>query len=265
MWLRRSAGVSLILASFIFVVAMLATVPPFERFREHTLYRLDPTPVRAFEYGSQYFNANDPREYNIDRAEYYFTAAAKDPSLPYVYHELARISFLKGHFDLALARINFQISLHGTSTPNSYYIRALIHGFRGEYVAAARDYETYLRTDPNNWAAINDYAWVLLKEEKYADALVALDWGLLSWPENPWLLNSRATALFELGRLNEADEAVRAAQKSVASITEAEWSKAYPGNDPLIAPEGVVAFKTAVETNMHTIEAALEAGEKNMQ
>lgn len=146
---------------------------------ENARYVLDSRPVFAFELGEKHFNATDPGEYDIARAEHFFNLAAKDQSLAYVNHELARIAFLRGDFDLALARINLQISLHGTSTANSYYVRGLIKGFMGDYEAAARDYETYLRHDPKNWAGINDYAWVLLKGKRYKDALIALDWGLI--------------------------------------------------------------------------------------
>ena len=225
---------------------------------ENLRYGLDPTSARAFEYGEKHFNATRASHYDIDRAEYFFNEAAVDPSLPYIYHELARIAFLKGDFNLALARIDLQISLHGTTTPNSYYVRGLIKGFAGDYAGAVKDYETYLRTDSRNWAAINDYAWVLLKADRPKEALIALDWGLMYWPENPWLHNSRATALFELERFKDAREAVEAAYRTVGSVDEADWLEAYPGNDPLIASEGITAFKKAVEENMHTITLALE-------
>ncbi len=245
--------------------AILIAPRPFIYAYEDARFALDPSPSRAFEYGEKYFNAIDPKHYDVVRAEYFFEKAARDQSLPYVNHELARISFLKGDFDLALSRINLQISLQGTSTPNSYYIRGLIEGFRGDYASAARDYETYLHTDSRNWAAINDYAWVLLKANRPKDALVAVDWGLIYWPQNPWLLNSRATALFEMGRWGDAHEAVVAAEAAVASVDEKAWLHAYPGNDPLIAAQGVTAFKKAVDDNMHTIEAKIEVGKKTVQ
>ena len=110
--------------------------------------------------------------------------------------------------------------------------------------------------DPTNWAATNDLAWVLLKAKRYEDALVAIDKVIALWPENPWLLNSKATALYELGRLEEAKVAADAAGIAVMKITEAEWSRAYPGNDPLIAGEGLKAFRDAVHANIHTISSA---------
>ncbi|MBI5470080.1 tetratricopeptide repeat protein [Candidatus Kaiserbacteria bacterium] len=229
---------------------------------EDVRYRLDPTPARAFAYGERHFNATDPAHYDLVRAENFFEKAAIDLSLPYVNHELARISFLKGDFAKALAQIDLQISLHGTTTPNSYYVRGLIEGFMGRYADAVKDYKTYIEADPTNWAATNDLAWVLLKDKRPAEALVAIDKVLPLWPHSAWLLNSRATALFELGRLKEANAAARAATEAIKNVTEADWLQAYPGNDPLIAQQGIAAFKKAVEENMHTISLALEKSTK---
>jgi tetratricopeptide (TPR) repeat protein len=166
-------------------------------------------------------------------------------------------------FDVTL--LDEEIALTETPTPSAYYVRGLIKGFAGDYEGAAADYETYLRTDPTNWAAINDYAWVLLKADRPADALVAVDWGLVYWSANPWLLNSKATAHFELGQLTLANEAAERAVIAAAAITETDWLRAYPGNDPLIAPRGVAALKTAVAENMHTISLALEKAQKDVR
>jgi tetratricopeptide (TPR) repeat protein len=229
-------------------------------FWQETQLRFFPSAKLAYELGSKHFDVEHQRDYDLGLAKKYFeTANALDPKLPYVRHQLARIEFLEGDFALALLYIDAEIALSDKpATPSSYYVRGLIEGYMEKYDAAAYDYEAYLKTDPDNWAAINDYAWVLLKDERYRDALNATDWGLRTWPDNPWLLNSKATALFELGQLEEANDAVQKAAQYVANVTESEWSYAYPGNDPLIAKEGVESFKAAILTNMHTISLALE-------
>src|SRR6185503_11461879 len=98
-----------------------------------------------------------------------------------------RVAFLKGDFNKALARIDLQISLHSDKVPSSYYVRGLIEGFMGDYESAARDYKIYLKGDPTNWAAGNDYAWVLLKADKPKEALEVIDSVIPFWKENPWL------------------------------------------------------------------------------
>lgn len=225
---------------------------------ENVAYAFDPSANRAFAYGERHFDSANPTQYDIGRAEYFFKlAAAKDLTLPYVYHELARIDFLKGNFNSALAKINFQIQMQGDTTPNSYYIRGLIEGYMEEYKSSAKDYEHFLQSDPRNWAALNDYAWVLLKAQRFQDAADTTARGLVDFPENPWLLNSRATALYEMHQYPAALAAAQKANTVVANVTEVQWLHAYPGNDPKIGGEGLAAFKKAISDNMHTIQLAL--------
>lgn len=233
---------------------------------EDVFLALDPSAARALHYGNRYFDAKHAKDYDLARAEHlYEKAAMLDATTPLLQHQRARIAFLKSDFYGALAWINAELETNPSPVPESYYLRGLVEGYMGDFDAAAEDYETYLRADPKNWAAINDYAWVLLKADRPLEALVAVDWGLLYWPDNPWLLNSKATALFERGELEKAHEAVAHAAQAVMHVTEEDWMRAYPGNDPLIAKEGVGAFQKAVLENMHTIALALEEGTKSVQ
>ena len=218
---------------------------------------LDPSVERAYAYGTQHFDAARADDYDIKRAERLFRRVLNsDPAYPFVQHQMARIAFLRGDFATALLRIDAEIETHPNRS--SHYMRGLILGFMGRYDEAADDYEAFLREDPTNWAAINDYAWVLLMSERYREALLAADWGLMFWPNNPWLLNSKATAHFELEQLSLADEAVHGAEGALANVSDADWLQAYPGNDPLVASEGIRALQDAVQDNMHTIALARE-------
>lgn len=221
---------------------------------EDLAYAIDPTPARAYIYGDRHFNSKHGLFYDVDRAERYLKAAAVDPSNPYVYHELSRIAFLKGNMAEAMTLIDIQLRRHGDFLPNSYYVRGLIEGFRGEYAAAAKDYAKYLEYDPHNWAAINDYAWVLLKDERSEEAAGALRNGLVYFPDNAWLLNSYAIALRESGDLESAHAAATAAAVSAANLRDEDWSVAYPGNDPKIAAAGLSALREAISRNIHSIE-----------
>jgi len=224
---------------------------------ENAAYAIDPSPERAFAYGERHFDASDPANYDIARAQYFFQlAAAKNVTLPYLYHELARISFLNGDFDRALAQINLQIGMHGDTQPNAYYVRGLIEGYMGDYANAASDYSQFLQFEPHNWAAKNDDAWVLLKAGRYQDALAISQSGLLDTPDNPWLLNSEATALYELGDYGQAISADTLAAQWAQHVTPQEWETAYPGNDPAVAPQGIVSLQSAIATNMHSISLA---------
>lgn len=219
---------------------------------------LFPNPEREFVYGEEHFDASNPKAYNIQLAEYFFRKAqASGANIPYLYHELARVDFLNGRLDQALVEINLQIENEGDNTPSSYYVRGLIEGYMGQYDAAADDYAHFLQFQPNNWAAENDDAWVLLKAGRYQEALQVTDAGLKNYSENAWLLNSNATALYELGEYQQALAVEQKAVTAVGYLTPQEWSVAYPGNDPAIAQEGLATFKQSVADNIHTIESAL--------
>ncbi len=242
------------------VVAIVALIFP-EQIRqgyEVVSTRLLPDAQREFQYGQRHFNAADPVAYNVDLAEYFYRQAERhNPSIPYLYHELARISFLRGRFEQALLEINHQIQRHGDRTPNSYYMRALIAGYKGDYDIAIRDYEYFLKLVPTSWATANDYAWVLLKADKPEKAAKVTGDLLKVHPENPWLLSTHAIALYEMGDLHGALRVAKEALAASAKITEAQWLKAYPGNDPRTAQQGIETHRTSIEDNIHKIEIAI--------
>lgn len=221
-----------------------------------------PSAERAVVYGNWHFNATNGRMYDIERAEHLYRAAEElDANQRGVHHQLARIDFLRAKFPSAIERIDKEIALYGEENPNAYYIRALVLGYQGKYLDAAADYEKYFTLAPANWAAINDYSWVLLKAKLPEGALSALEWGLAEWPENPWLLHNKVIALYEVGRYEEAATAAAAAAAAVDTVTEADWLIAYPGNDPRSAGQGLASFKAAVRANQEKVQKALEAGE----
>lgn len=258
----NSGSWTLALAAIIALGVGFALWPKLSRFAqdryEDVSFALAPSGANAFAIGEKHFNGQDVAQYDITRAAHYFyTAERLDPSLPYVHHELARIAFLDGDFADAMTQIDTQIALHGDQTPNSYYVRGLIEGYMSDYVDAAKDYEQFLQFDPHNWAGINDYSWVLLKAGRPQDAAVATEEGLQYFPDNPWLLNSSAIALYEIGDLKKAQARAQAAEAAVLRVSQAEWLHSYPGNDPAIAGEGIASFKQAVADNMHRIALAI--------
>lgn len=214
----------------------------------------DPSADRYYDYGARHFDAQFEKYYDIEKAQRYFTEALKrDPAHPYANHQLARIAFLKGDFSNALTLINRQIELHEDSVIAAFYIRALIYGFMGEYGLAAKDYEHYRSFENFGWAASNDYAWVLLKADRPNAAVRVLAESLQYYPENAWLLNSYTIALYEAGHLEAARSEAQKAIRAARSVTYEAWHAAYPGNDPNVAFDGVIAIQEAARANMHTI------------
>ncbi len=229
-----------------------------EYLHEDIVYAHNPKAEVAYGLGNKHFDsANHAGEYDIDRAEYFFRLAVlQDPHIPSIYHQLARIEFLRGNFAAAMGFINIQIDNQGENIPNSYYVRGLIEGYMGAYKESALSYETYLKYNPHNWAAINDYAWVLLKANRPNDAAVATAGGLVLFPHNPWLLNTNATALYENGDISHARIQIMKAHEAVQSITKSEWLTSYPGNDPQVADQGIATFKQSIEDNIHSMYAS---------
>jgi len=253
----RITGLYAICVVIVAGMAVLALVHSKEAIEVMSI-ELFPNAQRAFSYGEAHFDAQNPSEYDINLADYFFKKArAIGPAPAYLYHEMARISFLRGNFNQAIGEINTQILLHGDETPNSYYIRGLIEGYMGEYNASIEDYKHFLQFDSNDWAAMNDYAWVLLKANRPQDAAIVTTEGLKVFPENPWLLNTNATALYEMNAFEAAYAKAKAAVTAAQLLTPAQWLHAYPGNDPAIAAGGIATFQKATQDNMHSIEAKL--------
>lgn len=249
---------AILASSNLLITGRSFSAPGLNIVHERFLHALVPSAERAFIFGSRHLRSGDTEAYDVDLAEYFFLETVKlDPQYLYAYHQLARIAFLRGNFDLALVRINIELRRHAESVPRSYYVRGLVEGFRGEYQAATKDYETFLYFFPDSWAGINDYAWVLLRAGRINDAVSAIKKGLEVSPDNPWLLNSYATALYEIGDDMSARSAVSNALKAALLLTEEDWLKAYPGNDPRVATEGLAALREAVVGNMHTIQNKL--------
>jgi tetratricopeptide (TPR) repeat protein len=204
----------------------------------------------------EHFDPAQPELHDAAVAEYFFTQAVRlDPSYSLAYQQLARLHFLRSDFSGALTEINEAIHLQGDEYPSAFYIRGLIEGFTGDYANAANDYQHFLRLQPKSWAGSNDYAWVLMKAYRYSDAVKALETGLANYPDNAWLLNSYAIALYESGHKDAAKDVALRAKTAVQKLTPTDWSFANPGNDPAIASEGIQTFKTATLANLDIIIA----------
>lgn len=206
--------------------------------------------------GNTFFMADT--NYDLNKAGFFYrTALFLDPQVKDAWHQRARIDFLNADFDGALQKIDTQIALHGDSFMASYYIRALVHGYRKEWSEAQVDFKKFLTWDPESWAARNDLAWVYFAQGKFSDAEREADEGLEANPQNPWLLMTRGMARFNLGDLSGARDDLEKAKRGASVLAESEWHRAYPGNDPAFAPQGLNAFRSAIEDNLSLVNSAL--------
>lgn len=226
---------------------------------EDVSFARHPSSQYAFELGNKHFNADGaPSHYDIKRAQLFYQKSLElDANHPMALQQLARTSFVRGNLNGALIQINMQLEKHPDSGPSVYYIRALIYGFQEKYEEAERDYRHYIVMAPDGWYAYNDLAWVLLKQNRPADALTEIDNGLALAMDNAWMLTTRATVLFELGRYREArDTAVRAAA-AADKVTPEEWVAMYKGNDPASISGGIAQMQRANRDNLEKINAAI--------
>lgn len=259
---RKNANESLRAIILVIFLAVVFSVLYYERLMlsAHMLQKIvvaslfqDSAEVQ-FETGAFFLNTRSAN-YDVKRAQEYLSKAAHlEPTYPYVHHELARVHFLNGNFDIAELHATIEIQNNGDATPQAYYVRGLIRGFKGEYDGAIKDYAKYLEFDVNNWAAINDYAWVLLKANRFEDAIIATARGLQMFPNNAWLLSTNSVALAEQGYKGPARAQAHAALLAAQHVTEEEWLTAYPGNDPRIARDGVQALQDATAINAQMLE-----------
>lgn len=209
----------------------------------------------AFKCGNHYFGVYGPAGYDVVKAEYYFGQAIKlDPTLPDVWHQYARIAFLRGDFSTALYRINMQFKERGDELMASYYIRGLIEGYAHDYASAEKDFLKFLAWDPNNWAANNDLAWVYFAQGKYVDVVKRLHGFATTGLSNPWLLTTDAMSLYNLGDKKTAYEELLKARNAASKLSEADWIHAYPGNDPAVAGKGLSAFRKTIEDDIDLVE-----------
>lgn len=215
----------------------------------------------ALEIGNYYFNVGGSGEYDLEKADQYFKLAiAIDPRVPDAWHQRARIAFLKGNFSDALEKINTQISLHpplmnkwgihGDGLMASYYIRGLIEGYDHQFDKAIPDFEKFISWDNKNWAAYNDLAWIYFQKGDYRKTEEAADRGLALFPENTWLLTMKGVALLNEGRRVDARKVLIRALDKAKALTAEDWERAYPGNDPAIAEQGLAEMRKAIEFNV---------------
>lgn len=247
--LMRFLATFVIFAGLVYIVSGACATPRY--WVERIVFAADPSAERAYSYGMRHFDHARPALHNIEYAEYFFAKAIElDAAYPIAHHQMARIHFLRGNFAEAMQEINTEIAIQGDHNPQAFYVRGLIEGYQGAYASAERDYQQFLALVPGHWAGINDYAWVLMKNHKYEEAARVLAEGLALHPENAWLLNSYAIALYESGEIKSAGEIAERARDAVQLLTPADWSAANPGNDPRIAAEGLETFREAALYNL---------------
>lgn len=214
----------------------------------------------AMQIGNYYFGGG---AYNLSVAERaYRKAVAVNPKILWGHYQLARILFVKGDYGGALAEINLELEANPENL-RSLYVRGLVYGYRGligDFLLAEADFYRFTQWAPKEWAGYNDLAWVQSKQAKYREARDTIQAALAVVPDgrkNPWLWNAKGVAELNLNEYREARKSFAEAAALAASLTDAEWRRAYPGNAPSGAAAGLAAFREAITENLKRAESHL--------
>lgn len=212
----------------------------------------------ALQLGNYYFGGGT---YDLDSAKKaYRNAVAINPKILWGHYQLARIYFLKGEYKNALDEINKELEANPENL-RSLYVRGLIYGYRnlpGDLEKAAEDFERFTLWAPKEWAGYNDLAWILSRTRKYEEAKAVIERAFGEVPDmenNPWLWNSFGVAELNLGEYAVAKASFEKAEELAKNLTASEWRRAYPGNNPASAEEGLSTFIAAVEENLRRAES----------
>lgn len=201
-----------------------------------------------FDIGNYYFGGGD---YDLNKSEKYYKKALElNDSLKSLHYQMARLYFIKNNLSLARDEINKEIELY-PDFKRSYYVRGLINGYDNKLEDAEEDFLEFLKWNKESWAGYNDLAWVYFRTGDYEKVLTTADVGLKYYPESVWLLNSKGVALLNLGQKKEAKEVLIKALNIAENMSVDEWGVAYPGNNPEIYSEGLLAMKESIKRNIN--------------
>ena len=214
----------------------------------------------AMEIGNRYFGAvifgTGAAHYDPALAARAFRRALLiQPGILWGHYSLARIAFAQGNFETAFEEINAELAANSENL-RSLYVRGLIYGFRdapGDLALAEADFRRFTTWTPTEWAGYNDLAWILAKERKYSDVKKVMELAFVHVPEgkqNPWLWNELGVARLALGERASARAAFEQASHYAATLTEADWRRAYSGNAPTSAQTGLGAFRAGIAKNL---------------
>lgn len=210
-----------------------------------------------FAMGNYYFGGlpGQGGAYDTAKAEKYFRdAIALGSTMEGLHYQLARVYFIYGDFYTAEAEINKELELH-PDFKRSYYVRGLIYGYSNKLPEAEADFKAFLKWKTESWAGHNDLAWVYFMKGDYKNSAATARDGLVSSPNNVWLLNSLGVALLNEGKLTEAKKALTDAMTFAEAMTPVDWGRSYPGNNPSVYGDGLDAMKASIKRNLDLIAA----------
>lgn len=214
-------------------------------------------PTVQYRVGNIFFG-EFPALYNVRLAQYFFTYAAYPvfgESSIFAHHQLSRTYFIQGKLEISAHEALMEIELF-PENKRTYYILGLTYGYLNREEEAIEAFSEFIKEYPESWAARNDKAWLQFRIADVEGALATLE--PVSTLQNPWVQNTYGTILLNLNQNIEARKAFLIADKIVSSMSEEEWGKAYPGNDPRVYKIGLSAMKNSIKENLQLLDSVEE-------
>ena len=220
-------------------------------------YTLDPTAERARTIGDYYFNWSGEGAYDLEKAKFYYNEALLlDSNTNGPWYQLARIDFLEGNFHSAIYKFNKQIRLHSdTQDPfydRAHYVRGLTYGYMKLFDRAETDFLGLIERngESSHWAYYVDLGWFYFSQGKFEELRQISEQGVQYYPDNPWILSNLGLALLNLGEPEKAVPSLEKALEEAEKLTIDDWERAYPGNDPRLAEQGLNEMIKALNDNL---------------
>lgn len=198
-----------------------------------------------------------PRLYNVNYAHLFFSYAAYAPvfSAPeFAHYQLSRTLFIRGQLNRSLFEAEEELRLYPQNA-RTYYILGLTYGYLNQEHKAIEAFASFIEVYPRSWAARNDMAWLQFRIGDIEGAYETIE--SVAWIENPWIQNTYGTIMMNRGEYAEAEKAFLKAQEMASQMTEEEWGKAYPGNNPRIYGIGIQAMLLSIANNLEIISEKL--------
>jgi tetratricopeptide (TPR) repeat protein len=192
--------------------------------------------------------------YNLDIAEF-FLLQANEKEYPEMWtnYQLSRINFIKGELRQAVYFANEELRLYPDNC-RTHYIRGLSYSYMEDLDSAITDFEIFNKCFPNSWAGHNDLAWLWFKKGDTKRVIQIIEEVKDSGMGSVWVQNTYGVALMNEGRYSEAEKALLSAKQNSENMTEEDWGKSYPGNNPLIYKKGLAKLRESINSNIRILQ-----------
>jgi len=243
--IKRKFSVGISLGVIILLLAIIITVLIVGREKDFKLNRI--IAEKFFQKGEYYYGGGI---FDIPKAQkWYFWANVFDTKIPNLHYQLARTNLINSQFEKGIAEIKQELKNY-PENKRSFYVKGLLDSYAERNDDAEEDFKQFIAWKPNGWAAYADLSWVQIKKEKYEEVIETTNVGLQYFSENPWLLSNQGLAHYRMEDYALAKTDLEKAKKLSEKLTADDWKKAYPGNDPQDATQGVADVQAIISYNL---------------